>query len=68
MYHKKMTYMKMKNDVDNSVDSVENVTRYSLYFNLSYVIIHKKEYVILRKLSKNIKIILSVRKIIDRMK
>ena len=68
MYHKKMTYMKMKNDVDNSVDNVENVTQYSLYFNLSYVIIHKKEYVILRKLSKNIKIILSLRKIIDRMK
>lgn len=68
MYHKKMTYMKMKNDVDNSVDSVENVTRYSLYFNLSYVIIHKKEYVILRKLSKNIKKILSLRKIIDKMK
>ena len=50
-----MTYMKIKNDVDNSVDSVENVTRYSLYFNLSYVIMHKKECVILSKLSKKLR-------------
>ncbi len=64
MYHKKMTCVKMKNDVDNSVDSVENVTRDSSYFNLSYVIIHKKEYVILVVMSKNIKKNLISRKIL----
>lgn len=47
-----MTYIKIKNDVDNSVDSVENVTRYSVYFNASYINMHKKENVILAKMSK----------------
>lgn len=50
-----MTYMKIKNDVDNSVDSVENVMRYSVYFNASYINVHKKENVILVVMSKNIK-------------
>lgn len=55
MYHKKMTYMKIKNDVDNSVDSVENVTQYSLNFNASYINMHKKENVILSILSKKLR-------------
>lgn len=55
MYHKKMTYLKIKNDVDNSVDSVENVTQYSLNFNASYTNMHKKENVILSKLSKKLR-------------
>ena len=63
-----MTCVKMENDVDNSVDSVENVTRYRVYFNASYINVYKKEDVILCKLFKNIKKILSLRKIIDKMK
>ena len=47
-----MTYIKIKNDVDNSVDSVENVTRYSVFFNASYINMHKKENVILAEMSK----------------
>lgn len=61
-----MTYMKIKNDVDNSVDSVENVTRYSVYFNASYINMHKKENVILVVMSKNIKKNLILRKYIDK--
>lgn len=66
MYHKKMTYMKVKNDVDNSVDNVENVTRYSANFNASYINVHKKEAVILVVMSKNIKKNLILRKYIDK--
>ena len=66
MWHKKMTYMKIKNDVDNSVDSVENVTRYSVYFNASYINVHKKENVILVVMSKNIKSNWILRKYIDK--
>ena len=66
MYHKKMTYLKVKNDVDNSVDNVENVTQYSAILNASYIKMYKKEDVILVIISKNMKENLILRKYIDK--
>lgn len=65
MYHKKVTCVKLKNDVDNSVDNVENVMWYCAFSDTSSVKINKKSSVILSIMSKSIKKILIYRKYID---
>lgn len=50
-----MTCVKVKNDVDNSVDNVENVMWYVCFYDASSLKIAKKISVILEKITRNVK-------------